>query len=130
MYVGESPNSYSSLWKGYTILSEVRTKLFSSFSTAAVVSFRYRSGMESVRVPLLWVSIYIQAYNAFFPVHYSVNIEYVYMTGFVKLVIYTSFELVLFQLYPTFLMMQVESLLLLIQHLIQLTSPVWCFMLH
>ena len=50
MYVGEPPSSYSSLWNGYTVLSEVHTKLFSSFSTTAVVSFRYRSGMESVQV--------------------------------------------------------------------------------
>ena len=53
--LGEPASSYSSLWKGYAILSEVRNKLFSSFSTAAVVSFRYRSGMETIRVPLLWV---------------------------------------------------------------------------
>ena len=59
-YLGEPPTSYSSLWKGYTVLGEDRAKLFSSYSTAAVVSFRYRSGMESVRVPLLWVCMYIQ----------------------------------------------------------------------
>ena len=53
--LGEPASSYSSLWKGYAILSEIRNKLFSSFSTAAVVSFRYRSGMETIRVPLLWV---------------------------------------------------------------------------
>ena len=58
-YLGEPPTSYSSLWKGYTVLGEVRAKLFSSYSTAAVVSFRYRSGMESVRVPLLWVCMYV-----------------------------------------------------------------------
>lgn len=53
----EPSASYSSLWKGYTVLGEIRAKLFSSYSTAAVVSFRYRSGMESVKVPLLWVPI-------------------------------------------------------------------------
>lgn len=58
MYVGEPPSSYSSLWKGYTVLGEVCTNLFSSFSTAAVVSFRYRSGMESVQVPLLCMGKY------------------------------------------------------------------------
>ena len=67
--VGEPPTSYSSLWKGYTILSEVRNKLFSSFSTAAVVSFRYRSGMESVRIPILWVSIHTSFIMYNFPLY-------------------------------------------------------------
>lgn len=57
--LGEPSSCHSSLWKGYAVLSEVRNKLFASFSTAAVVSFRYRSGMETIRVPLLWVCVII-----------------------------------------------------------------------